>query len=118
MRDFFKFWKKEALSINEVPITGSRFTIIDTELTGLNQRKDSIVSIGAIKITGTKIELGGTFHKLVRPKASFKLKSVIKDIYRSRSRIIYRYDKKIHLSECYKSTIQVFCGTQNVIDSH
>jgi len=44
------------------------FVVYDTELTGLNQRKDEIISIGAVRIRGMRIELGDTFHYYVRPR--------------------------------------------------
>ena len=40
------------------PITDIRYVVIDTELTGLDEKKDSIVSIGAVRMTGGRIELG------------------------------------------------------------
>ncbi len=43
------------------------YVVCDTELTGLNKRKDEIISIGAIRISGLQIDLNQTFHSLVRP---------------------------------------------------
>lgn len=44
------------------------YVVYDTELTGLNQRKDEIVSIGAVRIRDMRIDLGETFHYYVRPQ--------------------------------------------------
>ncbi len=44
------------------------FVVCDTELTGLNKRKDEIVSIGAVKVVDLQIVLNDTFYTLVRPK--------------------------------------------------
>ena len=49
------------------------YVFIDTELTGFNERTDSIVSIGAIKMTDGRIELGNTFYSLVKPKSKSKM---------------------------------------------
>lgn len=49
------------------PLTDYRFVVLDTELTGLN-RRDEIISIGAVSIVNLQIELGSTFHRLVRPR--------------------------------------------------
>lgn len=49
------------------PLADYRFVVLDTELTGLG-RRDEIISIGAVSITNLQIELGATFHRLVRPK--------------------------------------------------
>lgn len=45
-----------------------RFVVCDTELTGLNRKKDEIISIGAVRIVNLQIELSQTFHGLVCPK--------------------------------------------------
>ncbi len=78
MREFFRFRKKDTLQIEkQLPVTDAHYTVIDTELTGLNERKDSIVSIGAVKMTGIKIELGKTFHQLIKPRAPLKPESIV-----------------------------------------
>ncbi|MFZ5907773.1 MAG: PolC-type DNA polymerase III [Nitrospirota bacterium] len=78
MRAFFRFRKKETLPADkDIPATDAQYTVIDTELTGLNEKKDAIVSIGAVKMTGMKIEIGRTFHQLIKPRASLKPESVV-----------------------------------------
>ncbi|MBL0378546.1 MAG: 3'-5' exonuclease [Desulfofustis sp. PB-SRB1] len=44
------------------------FTVLDTELTGLNRKKDEIVAIGAVKIRNFQIEIGRHFHSYIRPR--------------------------------------------------
>ncbi len=44
------------------------FVVFDTELTGLNRKKDEIVSIGAVHIRDLQIDLSSTFHRYVKPK--------------------------------------------------
>lgn len=53
------------------------YVVADTELTGLNERKDSIVSIGAIKMTGGRIDLGKTFYRLINPERMLTAESVV-----------------------------------------
>lgn len=53
------------------------YVVVDTELTGLDYKKDSIVSIGGIKMTGGRIEMGKTFYKIVSPKMPLTSKSVV-----------------------------------------
>jgi DNA polymerase-3 subunit epsilon len=48
------------------PLADYRFVVLDTELTGLD-RRDEIISIGAVRISNLQIELGATFHQYVRP---------------------------------------------------
>lgn len=43
------------------------FVVFDTELTGLNRRRDHIISIGAVKIVNLRIELNQVFHQYIRP---------------------------------------------------
>ncbi len=44
------------------------FVVFDTELTGLNQTKDEIISIGAVRIKDLQIDLSETFHYYIRPR--------------------------------------------------
>ncbi len=59
------------------PIADTRYVVIDTELTGLDERKDSIVSIGAVRMTGGRIDLGETFYRLVSPRTELSPESVM-----------------------------------------
>ena len=49
------------------PLHDYNFAVCDTELTGLNKRKDEIISIGAVRIVNLQIELDQTFHRYIRP---------------------------------------------------
>ena len=85
MLDFFKSKKSKAnagfpqappidpgLSLNAI-----HAVVLDTELTGLDRKKDAIVSIGAVKMVGGRIEMGNTFYQLVNPKKEMKAESVV-----------------------------------------
>jgi DNA polymerase-3 subunit epsilon len=78
MLDFLRS-KKQMTSDNNLnkSILKADYTVIDTELTGLNIKKDSIISIGAIKMNGTKIHLDKTFYKLANPESKLKPESVV-----------------------------------------
>lgn len=60
-----------------VPIENADYIVIDTELTGLNPKKDSIISIGAVKMHGGSIDLGNTFYKLINPSTEISHESVV-----------------------------------------
>jgi DNA polymerase-3 subunit epsilon len=78
---FDRFFKpKEGIAIDsalfEIPLTEARFVVLDTELTGLDEKNDFIVSIGAVKMTGPRIELGDSFYQLVKPCTDFSCAAV------------------------------------------
>jgi DNA polymerase-3 subunit epsilon len=55
----------------------ANFVVFDTELTGLKAKKDSIVSIGAVKMRGQRILLGEMFYGQVDPRTVLTARSVI-----------------------------------------
>lgn len=59
-----------------VALEEAGFVALDTELTGLDFKKDSIVSIGALKMQGGMIQLGKGFYRLCRPESELKGASV------------------------------------------
>jgi DNA polymerase-3 subunit epsilon len=74
-------WGREKLGWGpggtEVLIPDVRFTALDTELTGLDERRDDIVSIGALHMQGGRIEIGDAFQELVNPKAVLDGRTVV-----------------------------------------
>lgn len=50
------------------PLVEYSFVVCDTELTGLNRKKDELISIGAVKINNLQIDLSSMFHHFVRPE--------------------------------------------------
>jgi DNA polymerase-3 subunit epsilon len=58
-------------------ISEAEYLVFDTELTGLRFRRASIVSIGAVKMKGTRISLGDNFHRIVEPRTALTGSSVI-----------------------------------------
>jgi DNA polymerase-3 subunit epsilon len=57
-------------------IKDCRFVVFDTELSGLDPKKDFIVSIGALKMNGNVIHIGSEFNRLIRPEGKMTKKSV------------------------------------------
>ncbi|MBC8209188.1 MAG: 3'-5' exonuclease [Desulfobulbaceae bacterium] len=49
------------------PLNDYTFVVCDTELTGLDRRRDEIVSIGAVMIRNLQIDLSSSFHSYIRP---------------------------------------------------
>jgi DNA polymerase-3 subunit epsilon len=52
------------------------FVVFDTELSGLDPRKDFIVSIGALKMTGGTVHISSQLYRLIRPAGEMTRKSV------------------------------------------
>jgi DNA polymerase-3 subunit epsilon len=69
--------KKEPGIDPSTPVEEIPCVVLDTELTGLELRKNSIVSVGAIAVTGTRIDFGNTLYMLVRPETALTSKSVV-----------------------------------------
>ena len=61
----------------KLPIGQVDFVAFDTELTGLDFKRDAIISIGAVKLSGTTILPAKTFYRLVKPECELKSKSVV-----------------------------------------
>jgi DNA polymerase-3 subunit epsilon len=60
-----------------LPLEKIPFVVVDTELTGLDLKRDSVISVGAIKMAGTRIELGHTLYRLVSPQSRFNRESIV-----------------------------------------
>ena len=59
------------------PLEEIAVTVLDTELTGLADRRDDIVSIGALRMRGGLIRVGDTFQALVKPGAVLDGRTVV-----------------------------------------
>ena len=53
------------------------FVAFDTELTGRDFKRDSLISVGAVKLTGGAILPAKTFYRLVKPESELKHQSVV-----------------------------------------
>ena len=60
-----------------IPLEAARYVVMDTELTGLDSKKDSIVSVGAMVMQGGRIQLGGTFYEMVSPETVMRSESIV-----------------------------------------
>ncbi|HEX9082997.1 MAG TPA: 3'-5' exonuclease [Holophagaceae bacterium] len=77
---WFGWWRDRRAQAREGLTAASpdvRYVVLDTELTGLDPRRDDIVSLGAVRMRGGRLELGGAFHELVRPRAVLDGRSVV-----------------------------------------
>lgn len=53
------------------PIETFDYVVFDTELTGLRNNQDEIISIGAVRIKNLQIHTGEIFHSYIRPHRKF-----------------------------------------------
>ncbi len=61
----------------KAPIQDVPYVVLDTELTGLDEKKDSIISVGAVRMRDGKIALGDTFYRLASPNTELSKQSVV-----------------------------------------
>jgi DNA polymerase-3 subunit epsilon len=60
-----------------LPLHEYEMVVFDTELTGLDVKKDEIVAIGAVKIRNLQIQCAETFYALVKPEEHFHTPSTL-----------------------------------------
>ncbi len=77
LRDWWREKRSGEPSGGKTPLSEIQFSVLDTELTGLDERRDDIVSIGALHMHGGRIELGTTFQELVKPSAVLDGRTVL-----------------------------------------
>lgn len=71
----FKFFRKNRIE-SEI-FRNKEFVVIDTELTGLDEKNDSIISIGAITMRERSILIGDIFYRILNPQCKPKDKAVL-----------------------------------------
>ncbi|MCX7794571.1 MAG: 3'-5' exonuclease [Thermodesulfovibrionales bacterium] len=76
-----------------IPIDKASYVVIDLELTGLNPQKDSIVSIGAVKMDGDRIRLGDFFYRIINTDLCHKESILIHGITPSESSLCPEIEK-------------------------
>lgn len=59
------------------PIEEVDYVAFDTELTGLDPKRDTIISIGAVKLRGGRIFPGKVFYRLVQPESELRPEGVV-----------------------------------------
>lgn len=104
---FLKDYESTSDIDRNTPIEEALYLVLDTELTGLDIKKDSIISIGAIKMTGTQIDLGDFFYRIVQTEFCSKESILIHEITPSESAICPDIDKILNefLGHCKNRVI-------------
>ncbi|NKQ40572.1 MAG: 3'-5' exonuclease [Sulfurovum sp.] len=79
---FLRQWQnKRALKSKEYiklfePYFGDELVVLDTETTGLNPKKDEIISIGAVIIRDDKIRISNSFECFLKPSGNINHESI------------------------------------------
>ncbi len=69
--------KRKIPEYKGVSIADTEFTVVDTELTGLSEMKDTIIAIGCIKMKGKSIKIGEIFYRTIKPESFVKKDSIL-----------------------------------------
>ncbi|WP_121628237.1 3'-5' exonuclease [Poseidonibacter antarcticus] len=78
---FFKNWNRKKLKNKKYDFLfdtsiENEYVCLDCETTGLNSRKDEILSIGAVHIKNNKILMRKTFNIFVKPSKNISVESI------------------------------------------
>jgi len=76
-----KWWSKKRLKDPKYayllePYEGDEVVVLDTETTGMDPKKDEILSIGAVIVRGNRIELGEAFEAWLKPRGEIGEESI------------------------------------------
>ena len=79
--NFFKNWNRKKLKDNKYDFlfdeaTKNEYVCLDCETSGLNPRKDEILSIGAVHIKDNKILMRKTFNIFLKPSNNIAAESI------------------------------------------
>lgn len=69
--------KKGSSTYTDVSVEDVHYIVLDTELTGLDPKKDSIISIGALRMLGGRIDMGNVFYRVVNPSTAISPESIV-----------------------------------------
>lgn len=62
-------WKSLPAPLLEEPLSQGRYVVVDVETSGLNLNKDRLIAIGAVAVTGGRIDLGDSFEIILQQEA-------------------------------------------------
>jgi DNA polymerase III subunit epsilon len=78
---FKRAWNRRGLNDESYgwmfePYTGDEVVVFDTETTGLNTKKDAVLSIGAVKVKGDRILTSESFEIFLKPSKEISVESI------------------------------------------
>jgi DNA polymerase-3 subunit epsilon len=78
---FTRLWNRRGLNDETYawmfdPYLGDEVVVFDTETTGLNTKKDAVLSIGAVKVKGDRILTSQSFEVFLKPSKEISVESI------------------------------------------
>lgn len=73
----FRKDEDEAAARARLDPADGRYVVLDTELTGLDLRRDSVVSLAALRVTHGRIDLADRYYEEVRPSTELTRASIV-----------------------------------------
>jgi DNA polymerase-3 subunit epsilon len=64
-------------AVGALPPDAAGYVVIDSELTGLDERRDSILSLGAVWVVDGRIAIGRSFYQEVQPATELSAGSIV-----------------------------------------
>lgn len=77
VRLLLKAWRSAAITRPWTPFTESEWTVLDTETSGLDVRHHTLLSIGAVRMAGTRVVMGRSFYREIRPERASERSNVL-----------------------------------------
>jgi DNA polymerase III subunit epsilon len=72
-----RLWHRLGLGAHQPADDGSRWVVLDTETTGLDVRRDRLLSIGAVAVEGDSIRIGDSFEVLLRTEGAGSAQNIV-----------------------------------------
>ena len=61
----------------DTPIEATRWCVVDVETSGLEVRRDRLLSIGAVRVESQRIVIGNAFHRLLRQASASSVANIL-----------------------------------------
>ncbi|MCW5590913.1 MAG: 3'-5' exonuclease [Burkholderiales bacterium] len=72
-----KAWRSSAIVRPHAPFAACEWTVLDTETSGLDVRHHTLLSIGAVRMSGTHVVMGRSFYREIRPERASEKENIL-----------------------------------------
>ncbi len=70
-------WRVQPRTALNIPFESSRYVVMDVETSGLNLRKDKLISIGAVAVVNGRIALGDCFYIVLQQEVASERDNIL-----------------------------------------